>query len=78
MSSGQKPRWPQYFPRMKQRGRYRKHRPRFVFYDETWNPVWPSLLHGKNPTLTFETNDYITTLGVDGLWYRIDKDREMP
>jgi hypothetical protein len=44
MSSGQKPRWPQYFPRMKRRGKHRKRGARMVLWNSAWNPIWPPVL----------------------------------
>lgn len=41
MSSGQRPRRREYFPRMKQRGKHRPRRARVIVYDSQWRPVWP-------------------------------------
>ena len=51
MSSGQRPRWPAYFPRMKRRGRYRPHRARIVVYSANWEPIWPPALHVDGQTV---------------------------
>ncbi|MFI7191441.1 hypothetical protein ACIBQ0_17040 [Nocardia nova] len=51
MSSGQKPRWPAYFPRMKDRGRHRRRGVRTVLYDANFNPIWPPVLHVKGMTV---------------------------
>lgn len=45
MSSGQRPRWPDYFPRMKHRGRHRKHEIRLTVRDENNQAIWPPTLH---------------------------------
>lgn len=44
MSSGQKPRWPEFFPKMKRRGNRKPSR--FVVYDSEWNPQWPPSIGG--------------------------------
>ncbi|UYL87736.1 hypothetical protein SEA_SHIVANISHOLA_61 [Gordonia phage Shivanishola] len=41
MSRGQRPRRRAYFPRMKERGKYRPRRPRVTVYDANWRAVWP-------------------------------------
>ncbi|MFE7744448.1 hypothetical protein [Nocardia sp. NPDC057455] len=42
MSSGQLPRWPEFFPRMKYRARKRHGRKmRIIYWDKDLNPVWP-------------------------------------
>ncbi|AXQ62971.1 hypothetical protein SEA_ASHERTHEMAN_64 [Gordonia phage Ashertheman] len=41
MSSGQRPRRREYFPRMKVRGKHRPRRPRTIVYDAQWRAVWP-------------------------------------
>ncbi|QIG58219.1 hypothetical protein SEA_SKOG_67 [Gordonia phage Skog] len=38
MSSGQLPRWPEIFPKMKRRGKGRERRGRLVIFDADWNP----------------------------------------
>ncbi|MCC3311500.1 hypothetical protein [Nocardia africana] len=44
MSRGQKPRWPAYFPHMKDRGRHRRRGVRIVLYDGRGEPIWPPVL----------------------------------
>ncbi|QDH85213.1 hypothetical protein SEA_NUBI_80 [Gordonia phage Nubi] len=41
MSSGQRPRRPAFFPRMKQRGKHRPRRARITVYDSEFRPLWP-------------------------------------
>ncbi|AYR02699.1 hypothetical protein J1766_gp63 [Gordonia phage Bizzy] len=41
MSSGQRPRRREYFPRMKVRGRHRPRRARITVYDSEFRAVWP-------------------------------------
>ncbi|AYR02616.1 hypothetical protein SEA_BIBWIT_63 [Gordonia phage Bibwit] len=41
MSSGQRPRRREFFPRMKERGKYRPRRPRVTVYDSEFRAVWP-------------------------------------
>lgn len=51
MSSGQKPRWPAYFPRMKNRGRHRRRGVRMVLWDQNFNPIWPPVIHAKGMSI---------------------------
>ncbi|WP_029899542.1 hypothetical protein [Nocardia brasiliensis] len=44
MSSRQKPRWPEFFPRMKQRGQGRKRPARIVVRNVADGPIWPPVL----------------------------------
>lgn len=46
MSSGQKPRWPQFYPKMKVRNKGRRRPPRIFVYDEHFEPVWPPCIAG--------------------------------
>ncbi|QGJ93615.1 hypothetical protein J1771_gp61 [Gordonia phage MelBins] len=41
MSSGQRPRRREFFPRMKVRGKHRPRRARVIVYDSEWRAVWP-------------------------------------
>ncbi|AXQ60673.1 hypothetical protein SEA_ALI17_57 [Gordonia phage Ali17] len=41
MSSGQRPRRREYFPRMKQRGKHRPRKARVTVYGSDRRPVWP-------------------------------------
>ncbi|QDM57362.1 hypothetical protein SEA_FLATWOODS_63 [Gordonia phage Flatwoods] len=41
MSSGQRPRRREYFPRMKVRGRHRRRRARITVYDSEFRALWP-------------------------------------
>ncbi|QDF18499.1 hypothetical protein SEA_PUPPER_12 [Gordonia phage Pupper] len=47
MSSGQLPRWKQFFPKMKERGAHRRTAMRMVSYDKHWNPTWWQGPNGK-------------------------------
>lgn len=44
MSRNQRPRWPEFFPAMKRRGKGRRRRPRLTVWDGHGNPVWPPVL----------------------------------
>lgn len=44
MSRNQRPRWPEFFPAMKRRGKGRRRRPRLTVWDGHGNPVWPPAL----------------------------------
>lgn len=51
MSSGQLPRWKQFFPKMKERGAHRRTGMRTIAYDADWNPTWwkgPLMPTGKS------------------------------
>ncbi|WP_280317273.1 hypothetical protein [Nocardia wallacei] len=46
MSRGQRPRWPEFFPAMKRRGKGRRRRAlRVMVWDDHGNPVWPPMLN---------------------------------
>ncbi|MFE2994246.1 hypothetical protein ACFXG4_04845 [Nocardia sp. NPDC059246] len=59
MSSGQKPRWRAYFPRMKHRGRGRRRPGRIILWQDG-KAVWPNPFHpkrGRPPaTITMRSN----------------------
>lgn len=55
MSCGQKPRWPDYFPRMKQRGTGRG-RGFFLIQYDTDGPIWPPV--PGDPRLTSLSRRY--------------------
>ncbi|PSR63975.1 hypothetical protein C8259_08980 [Nocardia nova] len=65
MSSGQRPRWPAYFPRMKDRGRYRRRGVRIVLYDGHGEPIWPPvlLLDGEPLRIRFDKGATIRFTG---------------
>lgn len=72
MSSGQKPRWPEFFPKMKRRGNRRPSR--FVVYDSEWNPQWPPSIGGvdlRSGKLTFQLGN--TERTFNGMYWE-----EMP
>lgn len=73
MSSGQRPRWPAYFPRMKQRGKGRRRRkPRIVLYDERWRPIWFPALRVDGQLIRIDLGTIRITgciSGIGGYWY---------
>ena len=73
VSSGQKPRWPQYFPAMKVRNKKRRRPVRVTVWDGWFNPVWPPVVEGvdlRNPwSFTFSGEHGIRTLNtINGYW----------
>lgn len=86
MSSGQRPRWPAFFPRMKQRGRGRRRPAPFILWDVDpvtgrVAPVWPQVLRVGGQRLplkgvTFSVRVMDETRRLDratGYWETIDE-----
>lgn len=61
MSSGQRPRWKSYFPKMKDRGKYRRRAPRITLYDQHWNPIWPPVIICRGQSLRMDKGELVVT-----------------
>lgn len=71
MSSGQRPRWNQFFPKMKRRGKGRTKPARIVLYDGYFGPVWPPVIGGmdlRRPTNIVFTNQFGSRVFTGRYW----------
>lgn len=71
MSSGQRPRRPEFFPSMKYRARKRhRKQARIIWYDQHWQALWPQP-DMTRAMLTVETGDTARTFDRwTGRWSR--------
>ncbi|AXQ64800.1 hypothetical protein HOT94_gp095 [Gordonia phage Phistory] len=75
MSSGQRPRWPAFYPDMKVRGRHRHRKGRVLVYTSNWEPVWPPTIDGHDiryATFTWQTSEGTRQFGGE-LWTEVQQ-----
>lgn len=70
MSGGQLPRWKTFYPRMKDRGRYRRRKPRVAVWTADWKPVWPPTITVDGVSVRVDMNRFQVCgrMYRDGYW----------